>query len=234
MRTTTVLALSVINMLKKFLCLSLALLMVPLWGCNKEPEVKVTDTGFIHPETGVEYVMCEQKKLYANERGAEYITVGEEIYYEVALESPSEFLCVEDNGEYLLYRATTVSEPTLLEFNPIAGQIFSASNTTLVDYLYAGKDYLPDEYKEEASTDDTYICKLIAEHISNGTVADIQPYFEDIEAQYFIHLLSSDYPGLYYMVAFFKYQGRYYLMERNLNKIVYCPNEVIVRIAGKS
>ena len=222
-------------MLKRLLSLLLILSVIPFASAcgDKLLEGQATKYGFINPETGIEYIQCDQMRLYAVGAGDPFIMVDGDTYHQVNFEDPDEFLCIEDNGEYLLFRATTIEEPSVSEFNPIAAQIYSATNTTLVDQLCADAEYIPEDKLTEGYVGETKYCERIAEYLTNGTVADIYPTYDSIEKQYFIRLLSEDYPGLYYLVVFYGYEGRYYLEDRAEDKIVYCPNDVIERMVGK-
>ncbi|MBR4279224.1 MAG: hypothetical protein IKT34_03500 [Clostridia bacterium] len=234
-RTTTASVRWVINM-KRILLLFLAVLMtVALVSCDKDGVVdgEATPHGFKNPETGIEYVECTPKGLYAVNKGDDFITVGADIYSTVLHEDSERFLCIEDSGELLLYRALDVKEPNVSEFKPIAAQVYSSTNTTLITYFYADNKYLPDDKKEHNPSEDSALCELIAKHLTEGEAVTINATYDTITDQYFIRLLSQDYPGLYYLVAFYGFEGRYYLVDRATNKTVLCPYDVIVRMVGE-
>ena len=224
--------------MKKFLLimLSVILLSVSLAGCgNRKGEP--TPTGFTDPNTGIEYYDVTPKGLFAVSAGEKYITVKngetETDYYEVQFESPEKFLCYEDNGEFLLVRAKDVEEPTLATFNPVAAFIYDDSNKVFITNFFADNEYLPDELKEHNPTEDTWLCKMIVEYLVNGEEANISDSEVLRDDMFYIRLLSQKYPGLYYNVVFFgTANGRYFLADRATGKIVYAPNDIIVRMVG--
>lgn len=234
-RTTTASVRWVINM-KRILLLFLAVLMtVALVSCDKDGVVdgEATPHGFKNPETGIEYVQVAEKGLYAVNKGNEYIKVDGETYFTVLHEKPEEFLCIEDSGELLLYRAKDLKEPNVSEFKPIAGQIYNSTNTVLITYFYADNKYLPDDKKELNPTEDSYLCEMIAKQLTEGEAVTLNLTYEDLSDQYFIRLVSQEYPGLYYLVVFYGFEGRYYLYDRAAGKTVLCPHDVIVRMVGE-
>ena len=57
----------------------------------------------------------------------------------------------------------------------------------------------------------------------------------NLDEEYSIHirLLSPDYPGLYYLIAFFRdYNGVNYLYDRGAKKAVICPENVLIGLFG--
>ncbi len=208
---------------------------VALVSCDRNGVVdgEATPHGFKNPKTGIEYVQCAPKGLYAVNKGDEYIKVDGETYFTVLHEKPEEFLCIEDSGELLLYRAKDLKEPSVSEFKPIAAQIYNSTNTVLITYFYADNKYLPDDKKEHNSSEDSALCELIAKQLTEGEAVTVNATYDTISDQYFIRLLSQDYPGLYYLVAFYGFEGRYYLVDRATNKTVFCPHDIIVRMVGE-
>lgn len=223
-------------MLKRLFVLFLAVSMMLLCVSCKDDgiaEGESTPHGFKNPETGIEYVQVAEKGLYAVNKGEEFIKVGEETYFTVLHEKPEQFLCIEDSGELLLYRAKDVKEPDVSEFKPIAGQIYNATNTVLITYFYADNKYLPEDKQEHNPTEDSHLCELIAKQLTEGEAVTVNATYDTIQDQFFIRLLSQDYPGLYYLVVFYGYEGRYYLYDRAAGKTVFCPNDIIVRMVGE-
>lgn len=210
--------------------------MLFLSACHKDGEP--TDYGFIDPNTGIEYVYCDPLGLYAVSAGEEYITMGEgeskEIFHTVEFEDPSRFLCIEDEGELVLLRASNVAEPDVMSFNPIAALIYNSNNDVYLTSFYADNQYLPEDKQELNPTEDSWLCQMIAEYITDGEAVTVSAADILTDDMYFIRLLSQDYPGLYYVVVFFgDSNGRYYLRDRSAGKTVYCPRDIILRMVGE-
>lgn len=227
--------------LKKALCLALAAVLAALCCACGDETVKAerTDEGFKVDSTGIEYIPCGALTLYAVGKGEFYteITAGKakETVYTVEFEDPKEYLCVEDEGEFLLYRSKELGELDILSFDPIAALIYNNSNRKWIASFYADDEYLPEDQRGINETQDTAICKAIADAIANGeSVRYNESELVDTN-NYFIRLTSAKYPGLYYLVAFFPdVNGRFYLRDRGANKTVYCPKEVTARMIGGS
>lgn len=220
--------------MKRFIAFLLVVSSLLLVSCNGgEP----TENGFIDPDTGIEYVDVTPMGLYPVDPGEEFITVsvdGEEtVYHEVWFEDPSRFLCYEVEGYYFLMRASDVKEPDLREFNPIAASIYSKNNTVKFDNLFADPEYLPEENRDEETYGETALVKQIQDAIMDGESVEVNIKAEDIGTHFYLHMLSADYPGLYYIISFFSYNGRYFLRDDAMNKTVYCPRDVIIRMVGE-
>ncbi len=220
--------------MKKFLALLLVFASLLTVGCGRGEN---TQSGFIDNRTGIEYYFASPMGLYPVSAGEEHLTVkgdnGETVYYKVQFEDPEKFLCYEEEGNLYLAYASTMKEPSVKEFNPIAASIYGSGNETYIASFYADNKYLDDDLKEHNPTEDTWLCQLIAEQISTGENVYVPVTFDTIEELYHIRLLSQDYPGLYYIVSFFGFEGRYYLRDGKDNKTVYCPREVILRMVGE-
>lgn len=218
----------------KIIALFLAVCSIFLASCGNKGEL--TENGFIDPDTGIEYVQATPMGLYPLDPEEEFITVKEgereTVYYSVYFEQPSEFLCYESEGYYFLMRASTVKEPTVSEFNPIAAFIYNTSNTVKVDNFFADSEYIPEDQQDDLTVGETALCKLVADAITNGESVDVSVTKEDVQSHFYIRLLSRDYPGLYYIVSFFGYNGRYFLRDDTIHKTVYCPHDIIVRMVG--
>ena len=219
--------------MKRILAFMLAVISLFLVACNG---AELTESGFIASNTGIEYVEVEPMGLYPVDPGEEFLTVksenGETVYYEVWFEETSRFLCYEIEGNYFLVRAKTVKEPSATEFNPIAASIYAGNNTVYIDSLYANKEYLPEDKQDEDYVGESELCKLIVSSIENGEAVSVPVTEDTIENHYSIRLLSADYPGLYYLVSFFKFNGRCFLRDDRLGKTVYSPYDVNVRMVG--
>ena len=69
-------------------------------------------------------------------------------------------------------------------------------------------------------------------YITEGENGSVPAKAEDLDDLFYIRLLSQDYPGLYYIVSFFGYNGRYFLRDDTSHKTVYYPYDIIVRMVG--
>ena len=222
--------------MKKLIAFILIISMLLFVGCDNKGEN--TEEGFVDPETGIEYVYCTPMGLYPVDPGEEFITVEnadktKTIFYEVWFEEPSRFLCYEEEGYHFLVRNKDVAEPTVKEFDPIAASIYNSSNTIYITSFYADNEYLPDDKKEHNPTEDTWLCQMIAEYLSTGEKVDVPVTEETIQDLYYIRLYSQEYPGLFYLVSFFGFNGRYFLRDSATNTTVYCPRDIIVRMVGE-
>ncbi len=220
--------------MKRFIAFLLVISSLLLVACGGgEP----TENGFIDPDTGIEYVEVTPMGLYPVDPGEEFITVsddnGKTVYYEVYFEKPSNFLCYEIEGYYFLMRASDVKEPNLKEFNAIAASIYSKNNTVKFDNLFADPEYLPEDKQDEFTQGETALVKQIEDAIADGEAVDLNIKDTDIGTHFYLHMLSADYPGLYYIISFFGYNGRYFLRDDAANKTVYCPRDVAIRMVGE-
>ena len=224
--------------MKRIIASLLIFSMLLFAGCERKGEN--TELGFTDSKTGIEYVFCTPMGLYPvepDEDGMNFITVTQDktktVYHKVAFEDSSRFLCYEEEGYYFLVRNKEIAEPTIKEFNPIAASIYNSSNTIYITSFYADNEYLPDDKKEHNPTEDTWICQMIAEYLSTGENVDVPVTEETINDLYYIRLYSQEYPGLFYLVSFFGFNGRYFLRNSATNTTVYCPREIIVRMVGE-
>ncbi|MBQ3230749.1 MAG: hypothetical protein IJO64_04280 [Clostridia bacterium] len=220
---------------KRIFALLLALCMLALCSCSRKGEP--TEEGFRDEKSGLEYFFVKPMGLYPVEPSEEYLTLKEgkteTVFYEVWFEDPQNFLCYEDSGNFFLVRSEKIKEPTVSEFNPIAASIYGSSNTVFITSFYADNEYLPEDQREHSPTEDSWLCKLIAETLTEGENVSVPVSSENIQDLYYIRLLSQDYPGLYYLVSFFGFNGRYFLRDDAAGKTVYCPRDIILRMVGE-
>lgn len=198
-----------------------------------------TEFGFYDSRNDVEYIYSPPNKLYpiTPEKEEEYLTVENEdgtstVFYKVAFEDPRDFLCYEIEGFYFLAQNKEMEEMTIMDFNPIAASIYNETNLLSMGSFYADNEYLPDEKKEHSPTEDTWICQLIAKQILEGEAVNFVANPDNISNVYHLRMYSQDYPGVYYLITFFEYNGRHFLEDKSANKIVYCPNDVVSRLVG--
>lgn len=223
--------------MKRIIAFLLVLSSVLLVACGGR-EGEATEYGFIDEETGTEYVDVKPLGLYAVNKGEEFLTVkvgeSEQMYYEVQFEDSKQFLCYEDSGEFLLVRNKNTEEPTLATFDPIAAFIYNETNTVKITNFFADAEYLPEGSKYNNPTEDSDLCRLIANQLTNGEAVEVNSGDILKDDMFFIRLLSQKYPGLYYIVVFYgATDGRYYLFDRAADKTVLCPYDIIVRMVGE-
>lgn len=226
-----------IKITKKFISILMCGLMLFSVGCARgEPTI----SGFTDTKTNIEYVDVTPMGLYPVAEGEEYLTVLENkvntVYYSVENEEPARFLCYKDEENLFLVRAKDIVEPSAANFNPVAAHVYNATNMLRIDTIYANFEYIPDEYLSGHSSDDDYgeteLCKQIERVFAEGEEQNPGITSDNISDIFYLHMLSPDYPGLYYLVSFFKFEGRYYLRDSAANKTVFCPYDVIVRMVG--
>ncbi len=214
--------------MKRIIALLLLACCLVFTGCDRTGEE--TEAGFLDKNTGIEYVYCEFNGLFANGRGDEYAKSDVRTYYKVPFEDPEKFLCIDVDGEFILLRAKDVAEPTIDNFNPVAGAIYDANNQIMISRIYVDEEYLSsepsDDYKGETS-----LCKSISKAFKEGKDVG-HPSNTNSDETYNIRLFSEDYAGLYYNVVFTSAMGRYYLIDRATGKAVYAPDDVVVRMVG--
>ena len=217
-------------MFKKLVCiLLLAALALSLCACSEK--AKPTENGFT--VRGREYLLCGNFSVYGINKGEKYAVLDGEEVYTVEFEDPSRFLCIDDSGDLVIYRAAGLPEMTVEEFGAIAAFIYDSSNTRWISSFYADDEYLPEDQRGINESQDSALCYAITKALSEGENIDVPS--DDILSsnRYFIRLLSQKYPGLYYPVVFYgDVQGRFYLRDRAAGKTVLCPREVLARMVG--
>ena len=109
-----------------------------------------------------------------------------------------------------------------MEFNPISADIYDSTDNHKISSFYLSEEYLPDDYKGSSYSNDSWLCQKVNIDTSAGEMQDL----------YYFHLFSQDYPAFYYRVAFFGYNGRYFLKDSSTNTTVYCPRDIILRMVG--
>lgn len=218
--------------MKRFICVLVVFACLFSAGCNRLYRAASTPDGFKDERNGKEYVLCNTLTLFAGNTGETYLQLDDTVVYTVAFEEPERFLCIEDSGEYLLYREVSVKEPDLTDYNPIAAGVF-VGNSTFVTNFYADDEYLPEDKQGLNPSQDTSLCQSIASALTEDESVIVNDADITSEDVYFIRLYSQDFPGLYYVVIFFgDVNGRYYLRDRATDKTVVCPTDVKARMVG--
>ena len=202
-----------------------------LCACGKKAEP--TENGF--SVRGREYVLCGNFSVYGINKGEKYATYDGEDVFTVEFENPERFLCIDDSGDLVIYRAAELPEITLEEFGAIAAFIYDSSNTRWIDSFYADDEYLPEDQRGINESQDTALCHSVTRALTEGDNVEVAA--DDILAsnRYFIRLLSQKYPGLYYPVVFYgDIRGRFYLRDRASGRSVVCPRDVLARMIGSA
>ncbi|HAN22065.1 MAG: hypothetical protein A2Y15_01445 [Clostridiales bacterium GWF2_36_10] len=220
--------------MKKMIICFILVVVVILGGCNKPQPLKVepTELGFYDKKNDIQYVMCSEKDVRPLEVGEEYATDGKITYYKIPWEKTERFICDSIEGVSYVYRALTVEDITINNFNPVSAFIYLEGERSLyLDTLYCEQKYLPDDKKDENQRDDSAIVYSIRDALISGERVNVA--FEDMlpDDQYFIRLLSPDYPGLYYIVIFFTdINGEAYLRIRGEDITVLAPDIVELKM----
>lgn len=191
-------------------------------------EIKVTDT-----KTGIVYIECPEGIGPDTVRKEDGVYMKGEIdgktvcFYTVGGESPKKFLTKETESGYRLYRAESVSLPSVTEFAPVAAALFIGNTEGVynryVDFFYynVGTD--------ESREPDTVYVNAIAEALAGKDVSEATGEWGD--QWYRIRLYSKAYPGLYYDVDFREdVNGAAYLYDTVTGKLVDSPRVLTARI----
>lgn len=220
-------------MKKIITCFVLAVILL-LCGCHKSIKLQSNDLGLFDKESNIQYIVCARRAVKPLQVGAEYATDGENTYYKIPWEKAERFICDQIEGDSWVYRASTVEDITINNFNPISALVYLEGERSLyVSTFFCEEKYLPEEKKNEDNQDDSAIIYAIRDVLISGervTVAINNISYED---EYFIRLMSVDYPGIYYTVVFFTDKnGEAYLRDRGTNDVVLAPDNVVLRMIG--
>lgn len=217
-------------MLKKIISAALAA-AIAFALCACAEKAKTTENGFT--VRGREYLLCDDFSVYGITKGEKYAVFNGEDVFTVEFEEPERFLCVDDSGDLIIYRAADLPKITLEEFGAIAAFIYDSSNTRWIDSFYADDEFLPEEQRGINESQDTALCYSITRALTEGESVEVSADDVLVSNRYFIRLLSQKYPGLYYPVVFFgDVQGRFYLRDRAADRSVACPRDVLARMIG--
>jgi hypothetical protein len=226
-----------LNMKKNFLytvCLLLAAVFL-LSGCDKKLSVKLNDNGFYDKKNDIQYVPCSERAVRpVNDVGEkdEYATDGDTTYYKIKFEKSENFLCDKKDGVSFVYRNSKLEDITIKNFNPIAAQIW-LGDATYLDTFFCAQKYLPDEKKDESAPDDSALVYAIRDALKNGEAVTVDSSNMSTEHEYYLRLLSADFPGLYYTVIFYTdKKGAAYIEDRGSGISVACPDNVKKRLIG--
>jgi hypothetical protein len=221
----------IIQMKKTILCLALAATFV-FGGCGNKLEIN--SEGFYDNKNDIQYVPCAYLAVRPVQVGDEYATDGELTYYKIPWQDPTEFICDSVEGVSFVYRASTVDDVTINNFNPIGARVYvEGTSSVYIDSFYCAQEYLPDELKSDDLVDDSALIYSIRDSLIDDERVTINS--DDIltDDMYHIRLLSADYPGLYYDVLFFTdANGEQYLEDRGTGEYVLARDDLVARMIG--
>ncbi len=207
-----------------------------LYACENVVDFQETESGIYDEETGITYLMSNWAVQPIKLEGV-YGKYNKVSLYAIQFEDTANYLAdteMEDIG--FVYRNASLPDFTMETFNPVAALIYVPGATSLfVERWNAEKKYLDEEYQNvEGLRDDSEYVYAVRDAIISGEEA-VLPGTNDIDHDYDYHirLLSPDYPGLYYLIAFYRdLNGKTYLYDRGSKKTVLCPQNVLERIFG--
>ena len=198
-----------------------------LYACENVVDFQETESGIYDEETGITYLMSNWAVQPIKLEGV-YGKYNKVSLYAIQFEDTANYLAdteMEDIG--FVYRNASLPDFTMETFNPVAALIYVPGATSLfVERWNAEKKYLDEEYQNvEGLRDDSEYVYAVRDAIISGEEA-VLPGTNDIDHDYDYHirLLSPDYPGLYYLIAFYRdLNGKTYLYDRGSKKTVLCP-----------
>ena len=226
---------------------SLILAAAIFCSCTRLPTVVETSGSsdlerFVNPETGVEYIECSAALMP--------ITVGDlyckfdndNRYRTIKFEDPLNFICDDTEFTSGVYRASDIPEITVKSFAPVAAHIYKEKNVAIfLGQLNAEKKYLDESYQdlidsysegESPISDDSEYVYAIRDAMSEDPV-DVFPAAGTVDEDSMLHvrLLSATYPGLYYIVVYYRsLDGNDYLYDYGSKLSYECPLSVALRL----
>ncbi len=227
--------------------ISLILTVCLLASCDNLPIVYETSDSvdfdkFVNPETGVEYVPCNNG-LMPVRPGELYCKYDDNNRFrEITFEDPLRFICDDTEFTSGVYRAADIPEITVANFYPVAAHVYKERDAAIfMGQLNAEKQYLDesiqdyiDSFSEGESpiADDSEYIYAIRDAMS-GEPVDYYPYegAVDIDSMLHVRLLSATYPGLTYIVVYYRgLDGNDYLFDYGTKLSYNCPLEVALRL----
>ena len=225
-----------IHIKKRLTALFLLLTLCFLYACEDVVDFSETESGIYDEETGITYVMSNWAVQPIKLDGV-YGKYGNVSLYAIQFEDTANYLAdteMEDIG--FVYRNASLPDFTIESFNPVAALIYVPGATSLfIERWNAEKKYLDESYQNiEDLRDDSEYVYAVRDAIINGEETVLPATYDiDHDYDYHIRLLSPDYPGLYYLIAFYPdFNGKTYLYDRGSKKTVLCPQNVLERIFG--
>ncbi len=227
---------------------SLLLVAVVLASCSNLPVVEeisgseVVDT-FINPETGVTYVPCSTA-LMPLTAGELYCQFDKDNRFRtIKFQDPLEFICDDTEFTSGVYRASTIPDITIKNFHPVAAHVYKEKDVAIfMGQLNAEKQYLSESLQELIDTysegespiaDDSEYIYAIRDAMSGEPLEGVYPYEGTVDSDSMLHvrLLSADYPGLTYIVVYYRsLDGKDYLFDYGSKLSYNCPLDVALRL----
>lgn len=217
-------------MRKSILCLALIVAFL-LSGCDNIIDLEVSGANFYDEENDILYVPCAERAVKPLHVGEEYATDGELTYYKIPWQEPTEFICDSVEGVSFVYRASTVEDITVKNFNPIAIRVYlEGTNSQYLTTFYCEQKYLDEEDKNVNLQDDSALVYSIRDSLINDEKVTVNAEFST-DNMYYFRLLSQDYPGLYYSVVYLTdVNGEQYLLDRGTNEYILARDDLVARM----
>ena len=236
------------NLISILLCIIFAFCAV---SCKKLPvviDVSQSDERetYKNPETGVVYVECSMALMPVKIDEAYCKSESGSVYATVRFQDPLEFLCddTRDTGyTSYVYRASTIPDITMENFEPIASQVYKEGEVAIfMGQLTAEKQYLDqsiqdliDTYSEGESPipDDSETVYAIRDIMCGEAAEGVFPFDDVVDKDCMLHLrlLSATYPGLAYIVVYYRtLDGNDYLYDYGSQKSYECPLDITLRL----
>ena len=188
---------------------------------------KVTDT-----ETGITYIECPDgygPTQVNPERVFMECTEGNSTFkfYEIRDTDTSRFIALKEVNGYTVYRAESVTAPSIRSFKTGTARLYMAGATVPIDYFYT-----KDAAGGDAELDGTAYINMVVDAFSGGGVSSATGDWGE-KNNFSIWLTSKDFPGLYYKVEFkVDVNGAAYLYDRVTEKLVSAPKALVAKIVG--
>ena len=222
-------------------CAAVAAVLLSLFllqGCSGAKRAKETNAGFTIPEENEEYVLCSPFALKPVTVGDLYAEAESGKYYQIPYQDPKDFLCDLDEASgvsYVYRNAASQPEVTLERFDAIAAWVYiEGLESTLIGQFYADDEFLPEEKRGLNPSQDTALVRSVTAALTEGEPVEVPDSSYTDADTFYLRMLGSVYPGLYYNVCFFAdTDGNHYLEDMGTRKIVRCPEEVKIRMVGE-
>ena len=235
-------------MKKNNVIISLILIASILCSCARLPTVVETSgssdlESFVNPETGVEYIACSAA-LMPITAGELYCKFDNDNRYRtIKFEDPLQFICDDTEFTSGVYRASDIPEITVKSFAPVAAHVYKEKNVAIfLGQLNAEKKYLDESYQELIDSysegespiaDDSEYIYAIRDAMSGEPEKDVFPATGTVDEDSMLHvrLLSATYPGLTYIVVYYRsLDGNDYLYDYGSKLSYKCPLSVALRL----
>ena len=201
-----------------------------LSGCDNKIKLEEKGASFYDKENDILYVPCAERAVRPLQVGEEYATDGKLTYYTIPWQEPKEFICDNVGGVSIVYRASTIEDITVNNFNPIAIRVYMEGlSSRYLTTFYCEQKYLDEEDKNPNLQDDSELVYSIRDSLIYDEKVSVTAELTD--KMYYLRLLSADYPGLYYTVVYVTdVNGEQYLLDRGTNQYVLARDDLVARM----